>query len=80
MRYIHTINFKEEDYETTSATTPEEILALGKAGWQKYDEITVAGVQLHFYRKPKRFGGFKGNIKNRDDKSENSVDRFLCSV
>jgi len=63
MRYIHTINFKEKDYETTSAITPEEILSLGKAGWQKYDEVTVAGVQLHFYRKAKRFGGFKGSTK-----------------
>ena len=80
MRYIHTINFKEEDYETTNATTPEEILALGKAGWQKYDEMTVAGVQIHFYRKPKRFGGFKGNLQNRDDKVESNVDRFLCSA
>jgi len=76
MRYIHTINFKEEDYETTTATTPEEILALGKAGWSKYDENTVAGVQMHFYRKPKRFGAFK----NLDTKSEKRVDRFLCAV
>jgi hypothetical protein len=59
LRYIHTINFKEEDYETTSATSAEEILALGKAGWSKYDEITVAGVQIHFYRKAKRFGDSK---------------------
>jgi integrase len=74
MRYIHTINFKEEDYETTSATTPEEILQLGKAGWQKYDETVLNGVHIHFYRKPKRFGGFK----NLDNKSKNSDDRFLC--
>lgn len=84
MRYIHTINFKEEDYETTTATTPEEILALGKAGWTKYDEITVAGVQIHFYRKPKRFesfGGFKkAGVENRVDKSEKRVDRFLCTA
>jgi hypothetical protein len=53
---VHTIEFKEEDYEETKATTPEEIRALGKAGWTKYDELTVAGVQMHFYRKPKRFG------------------------
>ena len=39
------------------------MLALGKAGWQKYDEVNVAGVQLHFHRKAKRFGGFKGSIK-----------------
>jgi len=59
MKYIHTIEFKEEDYEETVATTPEEIRQLGKAGWQKYDEITVNGTQMHFYRKPKRFGGLK---------------------
>ncbi len=59
LRYIHTIAFKDEDYEVTSATTPEEIQALGKAGWQKYDEAVFNGVHLHFYRKPKRFGGFK---------------------
>jgi hypothetical protein len=59
MRYIHTINFKDEDYEETVVTTPEEIRALGKAGWQKYDEATFNGIQMHFYRKPKRFGGLK---------------------
>ena len=57
LRYIHTISFKDEDHEVTSATAPEEILALGKAGWQKYDEATFKGVQMHFFRKPKRFGG-----------------------
>jgi len=75
MRYIHTINFKDEDFEETVATTPEEIRMLGKAGWTKFDEITFNGVQMHFYRKPKRFGGFK----KLDDKSEKRVDRFLCS-
>ncbi|MBN1245552.1 hypothetical protein JXA31_08160 [Candidatus Bathyarchaeota archaeon] len=59
MKYIHTIEFKEEDYEETVATTPEEIRQLGKAGWAKYDEMTVNGTQMHFYRKPKRFGGLK---------------------
>jgi integrase len=59
MKYIHTIEFKEEDYEETVATTPEEIRQLGKAGWQKYDEMSVNGTQIHFYRKPKRFGGLK---------------------
>ena len=28
MKYIHTIEFKEEDYEETTATTPEEIRQL----------------------------------------------------
>jgi hypothetical protein len=59
MKYIRTIEFKEEDFEETVATTPEEIRQLGKAGWAKYDEIMVNGTQMHFYRKPKRFGGLK---------------------
>ena len=75
LKYIHTIEFKDEDYEVTVATTPEEILALGKAGWQKFDEATFNGVQMHFFRKPKRFGG----VKKLDDKSEKRVDRFLSS-
>jgi hypothetical protein len=37
----------------------QEILALGKAGWSKYDEAEFNGVHLHFYRKPKRFGSLK---------------------
>ena len=49
-KYVHTIEFKEEDYEETVATTPEEIRALGKAGWAKYDEITVNGTQMRFYK------------------------------
>ncbi len=65
LRYIHTIAFKDENYEVTSATTAEEILVLGKAGWQKYDEAVFNSVHMCFYRKPKRFGG----LKNLDDKS-----------
>jgi integrase len=59
MKYIHTIEFKDEDFEETTATTVEEIRELGKAGWDKYDELTMNGRQIHFYRKPKRFGGLK---------------------
>jgi integrase len=62
-KYVHTIEFKETDYEETIASTPEEIRALGKAGWTKYDELTVAGAAMHFYRKPKRFG----SLRNMDD-------------
>lgn len=36
MKYIHTIEFKDDDFEETVATTPEEIRRLGKAGWMKY--------------------------------------------
>ena len=59
MQYTHTIEFKDEDYEKTVATTADEIRALGKTGWQKYDEVVFNGVHMHFYRKPKRFGGIK---------------------
>jgi hypothetical protein len=59
MKYVHTIEFKDEDFEETTATTVEEIRALGKAGWVKYDEMMLSGTQIHFYRKPKRFGALK---------------------
>jgi hypothetical protein len=45
-------------FETTTATTPEEIKKLGQAGWIKYDEITINGAQMHFYKKPKRFSKY----------------------
>ena len=59
LRYIHMIAFKDEDFEVTSASTQQEILALGQAGWQKYDEALFNGLHMHFYQKPKRFGGVK---------------------
>ena len=80
LKYIHTIEFKDEDYEEAVATTVEEIRQLGKAGWTKYDEATFGGVQMRFYRKPKRFGGFKGGLEKQDNKDEKRVDRFLCAV
>jgi integrase len=75
-KYVHNVEFREEDYEETVATTPEEIRALGKAGWTKYDEATFNGIQMHFYRKPKRFGSFKKGV----DKSEKQDDKFLCTA
>jgi integrase len=59
MKYIHTLQFKDEDFEETVATTPEEIRKLGKAGWIKYDEMELNGTRMHFYRKPKRFRGLQ---------------------
>jgi len=44
-------NFQDDDYDVTTATTDEEIKALGKAVFTKYDEQNG----IHFYRKPKRF-------------------------
>jgi hypothetical protein len=58
MKYIHSVQtLKDQDFEEAVATTPEEVRQLGKAGWNKYDEMTFNGTQMHFYRKPKRFGG-----------------------
>jgi hypothetical protein len=58
MKYIGMIHFKDDQFETATATTIEEIQKLGQAGWTKYDEITVSGVQMHFYKKPKRFSNY----------------------
>ena len=44
MRYVHTIEFKDEDFDETVATTIEEVRALGKAGWAKYDEGVFNGI------------------------------------
>jgi len=55
MKYIQMLNLEDDEFEVTSATTIEEIKKLGMAGWTKYDEITVSGMQVHFYKKPKRF-------------------------
>jgi hypothetical protein len=59
MKYIRTVNFANSDFEETVATAPEEVRKLGKAGWTKYDEMTFNGTAMHFYRKPKRFGGLQ---------------------
>jgi integrase len=58
MKYIGMIQFKDDQFETATATTQEEIQKLGVAGWNKYDEITFNGAQVHFYRKPKRFSNY----------------------
>ena len=55
MKYIQMLNLEDDEFEVTSATTIEEIKKLGTAGWIKYDELTVSGEQVHFYKKPKKF-------------------------
>ncbi len=55
MKYIHTIQLKDEDFEITTATTEEEVKQLVQAGFVKYDEMR----SIHFYRRPKRFGGLQ---------------------
>jgi integrase len=59
MKYIHTVNFREKDFEVAVAAMPEDIQKLGKEGWIKYDEMTFNGKAMRFYRKPKRFGGLQ---------------------
>ena len=36
-----------------------EVKELGKSGWTKYDEMAMNGIQIHFYKKIKKFGGLK---------------------
>jgi integrase len=57
MKYIHNLpNFKEVEYEIATATTDEEIKALGKAGFEKYDEAKG----IHYYRRiPRKNTWFK---------------------
>jgi integrase len=79
-RYTHILDsLVDDDYDVTSATTLDEILALGKDGWQKYDEIQLNGVVYHCYRKPKRFGSLKNEKpQNYGDKSQISGDSLIC--
>jgi integrase len=51
MKYTQLIQFKDTDYDVTSAETVEEAKKLGEAGFEKYDEFNG----IHLYRKPKRF-------------------------
>jgi integrase len=60
-KYIHAIKPIDENYETTSATTLEDILKLGKEGWTKYDEVSQGGMTIHCYKKLVRFGGAKSS-------------------
>ena len=55
MKYIHTIQFKNEDFEIATATTPEEIKQLGQAGFVKYGEMNG----IHFYKKPQKNRGLQ---------------------
>ncbi len=57
------------EFESISVTSNEEILALGKDGWEKYDEATFQGVTFHYYRRPKRFGALDNKAKSKIRKS-----------
>lgn len=57
MKYIdRNLEFKNDDYETTSAVTLEDILKLGQAGWIEYSVLKTNSVEYHCFKKPKRFG------------------------
>jgi integrase len=58
MKYIGRIEFKDNDFETTSATTLEEILRLGKEGWVEYSVAKISNVEYHCFKKPKRFRNY----------------------
>ena len=55
MKNIGMITFKDDQFETTTATTIEEILKLGQAGLVKYDEASINGTTVHCYRSQRGF-------------------------
>lgn len=55
MKYIGRIEFKNSDFETTSATTVEDVLRLGIEGWTEYSVVKIGTVEHHCFKKPKRF-------------------------
>jgi integrase len=60
LKYIGRIDWKlNQDFDVVTATTDEEIKKYGEAGYQKYDERTVGGTHVSYYRRPKRFGSLK---------------------
>jgi len=58
MKYIGRIEFKDNDFETTSAATVEDILRLGKEGWIEYLVIKINNVEHHCFKKPKRCSSY----------------------
>ena len=44
MRYIGKIQFKSADFETTSASTVEDVLRLGKEGWIEYSSVKINSI------------------------------------
>jgi len=58
MKYIGRIEFQNQDFETTSAATVEDILRLGKEGWIEYSVVKINNVEHHCFKKPKRFSSY----------------------
>lgn len=55
MTYIGKIDLKTDDFETTSATTLEDILRPGSLGWIEYSVAHINGAEIRCFKKPKRF-------------------------
>lgn len=51
MKYIHMINFKDDEFDVATATAVEEVKQLATKGFEKFDEIN----NIHIFRRPKRF-------------------------
>jgi integrase len=60
MKYIGRIEFKNDDFETASATTVEDVLKLGSQGWVEYSVVKMNNIEVHCFRKPKRFSNYIG--------------------
>ncbi|MGD0071770.1 MAG: tyrosine-type recombinase/integrase [Candidatus Bathyarchaeia archaeon] len=58
MKYIGKIQFQSQDFETTSASTVEDILKLGSQGWIEYSVAKINNVEYHCFKKPKRFSTY----------------------
>ena len=54
MKYIGMLNFKDDEYEVTTATNIEEAKAILSAGFEYVTE--KAGIML--FRRPKRFSKY----------------------
>ena len=51
MKYIHMIQFKDDEFDVATATTVEEIKQLLSAGFEKADQLDG----VHIFKRPKRF-------------------------
>jgi hypothetical protein len=51
MKYIGKIQFKKNEYETTSATSLDDILKLGANGWIEYSVVKMNGIEVHCFKK-----------------------------
>ena len=62
MKYIGRIEFKDNDFETTSVSTVEDVLRLGSQGWVEYAVVKINNVEYHCFKKPKRFNSYISNV------------------